>query len=305
MKKSLIAKIIISIAIIFILIYKIGLNSIISNLQTINLFFLPAIILMYIINFYTAGINLKVLTQAIGKKINIHTLTKYHIISWAMGLWVPGKIGEFSIIYLFKKKKISIGEGTVIHILDKAITILTFSIVSIVGFFIFYGIEKSLEISIILLIVFLIGFTFLISSKTREFLKKYILRKHHLLFKGFSKTLFLFLKKKKRFLLINILLTLMKLVFSSAIVWLIFLSTSTYVNIMYVIIFNSMLTIISLIPISLGGLGIREMSAVLLYKIIGINEATTLSIYIIVLIFNYIISISSIYLLKEKKIKTY
>ena len=49
-----------------------------------------------------------------------------------------------------------------------------------------------------------------------------------------------------------------------------------------------MLIIISLIPISISGLGVRESAAVYIYSLLNIETSITLTVYIIALLITYL-----------------
>ena len=69
---------------------------------------------------------------------------------------------------------------------------------------------------------------------------------------------------------------------------------------MIIFLVNSMLTIISLIPISISGLGVRESAAVVIYSFLNIDSTIVMSTHLIPVIISYSIATLIIFLsLKE------
>lgn len=273
--------------ILFILFYRIGFKKIIITFKEINLFLLFISVIIYLIFFLIGSLNLKILVDSLTKRINFLKLTKYYFLSWSIGLLAPGKIGDFSLVYFLKKENIPLGRGIVIPLIDKLVTIIVLSILSIVGFFVFFTGMDALKLMVLLLIGFLV-IVFFITDLGRTLIKKYILRKYSIKFKGFSKTFFYFLKKKKRILFLNFLLTITRVIITSMIYFVLFISLGQKINLIYIILINAIGTIIALIPITISGLGIREVTAVFLYNQIGVLNEITVTVYLTVTIFNYI-----------------
>jgi uncharacterized protein (TIRG00374 family) len=68
----------------------------------------------------------------------------------------------------------------------------------------------------------------------------------------------------------------------------IFVSLGQSIGLTQIIIINSIGIIISLIPITPAGLGVREAVAVLLYSRIGVPGEVTITVYLFFAILNYL-----------------
>lgn len=84
-------------------------------------------------------------------------------------------------------------------------------------------------------------------------------------------------------------------------------SLKVNINMMYLLIFNPMITVITSLPISLGGLGLREWATVSLYAKAGVSEdiALALSIlnFMIILIFGLIGGILYVSTLRYRRLQ--
>jgi hypothetical protein len=290
-KKSLaFIKFLIGIVILSNLFYKIGFKSILTTMSEMELVYIVPIVIIIIATNFIGGLNLKILFSTF--KINIPSIKLFrsYSLSWAISLFIPGRLGELSIIYFFKKSNISIGMASAAIILDKIISIIIVAFFAFIGLFIF--LDKSQIIKIIaffvLFIVFLIYSIF--NEKIRNIIRM-ILGKYSRKFTGFSKSLFQMTEKGKMNLFLDFLLTITKWIISTSVIFFLFLSLNQKISFFDVLLLNSIISLISLIPISLSGLGIRESAAVLLFTKIGIKNEITASTYFAALIIKYIIAV--------------
>jgi len=287
-KLNFLLKLFVGVLILSFLLFKFGFKNILSDIISINPIFIVLIFIILTISLILNGLNLKILIHPFNKRLTISKLFYYGSLSWAVGMFVPAKLGEFSIIPLLKKHDIEIGTGTSISVLDKLVTFITLSIISIIGFLFFLPLKETMILISAILVLLSIFIFLFISEIGRRLIKRFILKKFAVNFKGFSKTMFYFFKKQKSLLLLNFIITFLKWFMTSFMVYIIFLAYKQNISILSVFLINSMLMVISLIPISISGLGIRESVSVVLFNYLNINPEITLSSYILILIVTYI-----------------
>ena len=164
----------------------------------------------------------------------------------------------------------------------------------------FFSYGQALRLIMIMIIGLVIMVYSILSERGRSFIRKHILRGFSKYFEGFSKTLFFYLKKQKKVLLLNFLLTLLKWVILALVISFLFVSFNSPMPFIYVLLISVITTIISLVPISISGLGVREASAVYLFSKVGATIVITASVQLINLVIVYSISITTLILfLKE------
>ena len=305
MKKelSLFLRLIFSISIILILFYKIGPKDIIQTFVKVNLLYTPLIILAIIFTVLLGALNLKILIDCINK-IKFLKILRYYLLSWAIGLFVPGKMGEFSIVYFLKKEDISIGQSLAISIMDKLITVVTLSFLTIAAFFVIPVKTDVVQFILVLSVIFGIVLFFIVTEIGRGIIKKYVLRKYAEKFAGFSKTFFYYLKDKKDALIINLILTFLKWILSSAAVAILFLAFDTTIRFYYIVLITAATIIVGLVPFTISGLGLRESVAVFFYNLISIKPSVVVSVYLIFNIINYLFAMIIFSAINVKKIKS-
>jgi glycosyltransferase 2 family protein len=280
---------IIGIAIIGFILYKIGIKEITVTISSMNLFYLPLIIILTLGALFLGSLSIWILVRPI-KEISLRKIIRYYCISWAFGLIAPGKIGDFSILLWFKKKEnINFGQGLAVVILDKVITFAILFIFASASLFLFFPFVMALKLFFLVLGIGAVGLIIIYTPWGRRIVRKTILRKHAIYFNGFwtaSKNYFSSLQKT---LLINIAATLGRVILTGLIYYSIFLSIGLKTNIIYVFLISATVLIISFIPISINGLGIRELTNVYLYSQVGITPQIAFSSSIINLIILYVL----------------
>lgn len=233
----------------------------------------------------------------------INSRFKYYLISQSIGLFTPGKIGQFSMIYLFKKEGMKLGEGAAIMILDKLITLVSLSFIVTAGLFFFIPPLDAIMYIILIISLVILTYFFLVHKKSSCFIKKYILRKHSEKFEGISKTLSLIYNDHFGAVVSNLFITMAKWVLTSFIILFFFYAIGIKVDLFYIFLITPIGVLVSLIPISINGIGIREYAVVILYEIVGVDGASVIVVYLLNLIVNYFIGLISILLfLQEFKI---
>ena len=301
MKTKNLIKITITILIMGVLLYKIGFIKILETIsQTKKIYFLHLVVLTFT-NIYISGININLFLKTIKKEIKWQTMTRYSLIAWIFSLITPGKLGELGLIFLMKNQKVEMGEGTAIVFLDKIISMVIIIFFSTIGFFYFKfqnPLLSAVLISSILIIIIILATT----EFTRRGIRKYILRKYSKNFSGFHKTLNKIKEQNKLGILINSILTFLRIGLTSLSIYFLFLSLNTNISFLNIFLINAMITIISYIPLTIQGIGIKEFSAVLLFSKIGIPSNITIAVYILFIIYKYLIgALSGVIIAKEIK----
>ncbi|MBI2662484.1 flippase-like domain-containing protein [Candidatus Woesearchaeota archaeon] len=285
-----ILKISVTILIIIFLIYKIGLNNLISTLSSANILILLVIIPIKLISLLFTTLNIKILLDVIKKKITFYKLFIYSNLAWSIGLFLPGRLGEFSLSHFLQEEDYTLGESAAVSLLDKISTFIVLGILSILAILKYFDTIYALQFSLILLTILIISLFLLSNEKIRNIIKQKILGKYSLLFYGFYTSFKDILINHKKIFILNLLTTLIKWSFSFLTIKIIFISLGTPTHFLDISYITSLSMIIALIPISIGGIGLRESTAVYLFNIVYIKPEITLAAHLINIALNYIIA---------------
>lgn len=294
MKKSRIIIPVIGILVFIYLIYNIGLDKIILTFKNFNLLYLPLLLLILLISYFLSGLNLWVLVKRFNK-VKFFNCIKYNFFTIFYSTFMPGKLADFLIIHYFKQNKVKIGESGAVIFFDKAISLILKSILGVIGALFLLGrfdlLFLGIPIFVILAIILFLRILF--SKKFRDFLKKYILRKYAYLLKGFFENIKSYLRSYKKELFYNSLVTVIKIIFETLLIYVSFLAFGLKIDFIVVLLVFNLLAIINffVLPVGISGLGAREALGVIVFGLAGIDRAVVLNSYIIKIILIYLVNL--------------
>ncbi len=295
-------KITTSLILLISIIYIIKPSEIIKGFSVLDLRYMPIILLFFALNIFFGGLNIFYLLRGLSREISFWKIINHSLTSWAIGLFSPGRVGEFSFVYFIKKEGFKSTEGISIVILDKAITFLVLLVIAVLASFKFLNLKSSL-IFIALFIIFIGTFLLMISKKGFSFLFELILKKYKGHYEEIKYILNTYLKNRKKLIFLNFIITLLKWLFIAIAMYLLFKSFNTTVDFLNVIAINSLIIIASFVPISLSGIGVREGLAIYLYGLLNVSKTASLNVHLVIDAISYSLAIFMLifYLLKREK----
>lgn len=290
----------ISFGIIYWLIRKIGLVSILDTFRMFNLLYLLPVLLIFGINFAIAAFNLKIIIHALKKRMSFLKIFNYSMLSWSTGLFIPGKLGEASLIYLLAKGGLDVSTSLVVTLVDKTLSVFVFFIIGLVGSLILFpqaNFSFIIFLAAIAFFLILVVFFFTFRSK---FITWAIPYKYRSKIDEFSNSLNFLLKRRKSILFFNFLLTLLKWFVFATGTYFIFLGFGLEIDIFTIFFINGILLIITHIPITISGLGILQASSVFLYGLLSYPADIVLSASLVDAVLFYTIALLCISFLPSK-----
>ena len=127
----------------------------------------------------------------------------------------------------------------------------------------------------------------MISKKARELVKKLMIKRYREKVASVSENIDLLIKSAKGAIMLNAVITFLKWMINAAIVSLIVYLFGFNISFITVLLINSVVTAISLVPITASGLGVKESAAVFLFNSVGVPGEIAASIYLFFLILRY------------------
>lgn len=301
MKKSLIyLKLAIGIFIIWFISKKIGFTNITSVLLKINVTYIPLIVVLYLVTLLISCYKLKIILDSQSYKSDFWRFFMQFLTSISVGMFLPGKIGDFSLSYFLKKEyNVKVSHSFSAILIDKVITLTFFILITLTGISILFSelIKSYINIAIAILIFGVVFITFILYGRS---LIKLIFGKYYENFVETTTFSVDIVKHKNYLLMINLFLTLIRSVVLTFMYYFAFLSFSYNISFINLFFINSISIFISVIPISISGLGIREGSAVFLLDKLNVPNTITFNSFIIVTIVIYLIAIINLILYKHK-----
>jgi len=266
--------------IIGLIVYFVNLKTTLELILTLDITFYLLALLLNLILIFSMVMSLKFIFNTI-KKISINNWLTVYIPGFAVGLFLPGRAGDMTMIAIAKNKGYEIGQSTSLIIIDKITTLLIYIPIAIIGFFTILH-TKELGWSIFFSFLLFMGLLFLFTKFGRNIIKK-LLGKYAEKFSGFYKTFTSLLQNQKKAILLNILMTLLRPILNGLIMIIIFLSLGYNLSFFSAVIITTITLIVSIIPITPNGFGIREGLGIILLSEAGVPSETTIAMYLILL----------------------
>ncbi len=298
-KSDILIKLVFGLFLLGLILYKIGIPNIIQVLNGFSVFWLIPLLALNVVILLIGSMNFLILLKGSSTKISYLKLVKYYIISTTVGLFVPGKLGEFSMIFFLYKEGQEVGEASAINVLDKVVTLFLLSFIATVGAFFYLAPKDAIRLTLGVLVLCLLAL-FLLSRMGRQLIKKLILRKYSRKFRGFSKSLLSYTSKHKDLIFLDAVATIIKLIVQAIVIYFLFIAFNNPIALYKIFTINALLIIISLLPISISGLGIREGSSVVLFSLIGVPALLTISVQLVFLFLRYSQGLLAVLLFFEK-----
>jgi hypothetical protein len=171
--------------------------------------------------------------------------------------------------------------------MDKVITVVVLLFLSSYSLFVFLDFSLALIIFLVMIILILLGLFMLLSKFSRNLINRLLERYIKNYFSGFSKTFFFLTKKRKSMLLYNLIVTSIKFVVFALIHQLIFVSYGQRIGFLFILSISAASLLLSLIPISISGLGVKESFSILAYSQLGVPPSLIFSIYLVLNVISY------------------
>ncbi len=230
---------------------------------------------------------------------------KINLISNFYGLVTPSKIGTVVRAEYLKKYTGNIGKGLSNFVLDKMLDISSVVFMAILFSFVF---GDKLDLPIWIFFIIFLGFVFstlfFISKKRsrfvlkifhRKFVPKKMKDKAKVTFDSFYENI-----PKKRYFIMFFLLNLITWIVLYSISYFVGLSLGIKLPFIYYLAIYPIATLVTMIPISINGLGTQEATLISLFALFGVEAAKVFSMSIISLFIGVLLVVIIIFFIYLK-----
>ncbi|MFC2091924.1 lysylphosphatidylglycerol synthase transmembrane domain-containing protein [Elusimicrobiota bacterium] len=292
MKKNsaIVFKILVSSGLIVFLFYKIGISKVISTLSQIQFIYLFPCFIFMVLTFILPTYSMFLLIRNISRKVRFRSLFSDMMKTAVLTIVTPGRIGQFYIIKLMGDYGITPGASVSIFFINKILNyIIRILIAMIAVFMLFFDMRFIIVLFAGLLVIF-IGIFLLLSDFFREWIKKIISNKILKNLSGLSVTSKELLIKRKKNLLLVVSIKIVERVLIALFFYVIFYSYHESISFTHVFLLSNLVSVVSSVPLTLDGIGVREGAGVFLYSYFGVTESVILSAFLLFYIFRYVLS---------------
>ena len=260
-------KLIVSISLLSLILYFVGINRALGELAGANVFYILAAVALVPFQMLFKSIKWSAIIDMFGQHIRLLPSLAYTFISLAFGLVTPARLGEFvKAKYLADKTKMGYKRAFMTVVIDKSFDVMAIAFMGLIGAsFLGSRIPNSsifIPILVSLLIALCLSFFYfdaILSFLLKLFPEKYRPRLDEMNLNGKLYT---------------------KILLYSLIIWAIYTSEAFFilkslgvntVPVSGVMGALSLMALSSAIPISLGGIGVREIAAISFLLILGVE----------------------------------
>ncbi|MAG61875.1 hypothetical protein CMI43_03635 [Candidatus Pacearchaeota archaeon] len=269
---------------------KIDLQAVLSEIQNANIYFLLIGVFLVFVMMLSETIKWFTIARFQNIKIPFSEAFKINMIDNYYGFITPSKVG--SVIraeYLRKYTEGHFGKGLFNFIIDK---VMDLSAIIFIAIIFSYNFKDKLDLPIgfftALFLFFVFGTLFFLKKERSEVILRIIYRK--LVpnrFRDQAKSSFESFYDhvpKKRYFILFFLLNLFNWIINYTLAYSVGLSLGINLPFIYYLSILPLATLVSLIPISVAGLGTREATLISLFGLFGITAAKVFSMSIISLL---------------------
>jgi uncharacterized protein (TIRG00374 family) len=287
----------IGIALFLYIISRFDLSQIYTTLQAADQFYLILAFLLIPVLIFLRGLKWKVILNFCEIDYPLKDVTAIWLIGLFTGTITPGRIGEFSRAYYIKKEGFPTGSTVLSVVLDRIVELIVLSIFCIFGvFFLLFYVGLNLTfLFAVLLCVFLAIYAFseksFVSSLSRPIFDRFVPKdkKHkiRITFDSFYER-FDIIKSNKNWSFQIFLISFITQSLHILQFYTLALALGIKVNIFYLGSVFPLVAIATTLPISISGLGTREVTYLYFFTKIGIPPVQAISLSLLALMFNWI-----------------
>ena len=279
----LLAKIIFSLGIIVVLLLKIDLDQLYRTIINMEYWYFLLSFLISLLCLYLATLRWQILLKEFTIAIPFVELFRFICLSFFYNFFIPGGFaGDIIRGYKCKKYYISSTYGIASVFIDRLIGLASFILFGIFGILFTLDVLKQTKLFTPFIIVLAISLFLLFILFNRKIISCFkVLSNIHSILYNKLKQLYnciYFYKGYKSILVTALIVSLFASFFNILVFYLLSVSTGGVVTFINFIFFIPIITIISYLPISYSGLGIREAGFVLLFSQIGMSREQALAI---------------------------
>lgn len=260
----LVLKVVFSLLAFGFLFSQLDLASVWNQVLGANMLYLLLSVVTVVIMHGCTMLGFDALLSAVDRDLSWTYLFRLTLFTQSVGLMLPGKLGDLSLVYFLRRKGLSYSESTSVFIVDKLISTFVFALIALVGMVALLPMQQyAVMVLLGLLVLLLVSFAYvetwmgLISQLVPSHLSEY--------WHEFEESIVV-IQKNMRSVAVNTMITVFKVLIIGLGSILIFWAFSTDVPFYGVVFVIAITSILSLVPISVSGLGIRELTGTYLHN---------------------------------------
>ena len=278
----------VAVSLVAVLLFVVGLDEIAANFSGLRFWWAISGVILLIMMNAIGGFNVWILLRVL-VPIDTAKFIRAYLFGWAVGLVTPGQMGDAAQVLLLKKSGVEYAKSGAAYLLDKSISVAMLACIAFYGGLLYL---KDFSLMWLVLFLFLVA---LISGGTVMLIIKlpgshpYQEKLRRLVLNTFDKVLVF--RRNIKVVLLNILLTFCKWLLLAICYYCVFRAFSAEISLRSAAFIPILSTLVGYIPISVGGIGTVELTAVYLFGLEGLGKPTVMSAYIFLRVTQYMLAV--------------
>tara|TARA_Y100000310_G_C20701447_1_gene830348 strand:+ start:4129 stop:5022 length:894 start_codon:yes stop_codon:yes gene_type:complete len=292
-------KLTVSIILIFLIFCYIGINKVYNELLNANFYYITAALFAVTFQIILKAIRWKSIIQIFNKTINTKSSINYTLISLAFSIVTPGRVGEFiKAKYLVDKTEIGYLKSISSVVIDKVFDIITVILLGLVGLSFLQQNFLPSDYFVYALAAYIAALIsiYIFLGKIHNVITNFLPKKFK---ESFGK-----LRITRRFYIRSLIFSLfIWLTLSLQAFFVIKALSVQQVSFYVIVVVVPLMAISSMIPVSLGGLGVREVVAIYFLSLLGVpaEKSAIFSLLYTFLAFGIPAAIGAVLFLRRKR----
>jgi uncharacterized protein (TIRG00374 family) len=285
----------IGIVLFIVVLLSIDKSQLVAVLRTTNRTYLGIALLMQIITLFVKSVRWRTLLSMTGFKIPFWRSFVLYVVSGYMGVVTPGRLGEFwKALRLKQEEKVPLVRGIFATLLDRAMDLYLYiwlGMVCAAGI----GLTKQIPLHVQFIVFFICAIPVLVVKKSiRRRITSFLLPRG--LFRRFGINIEdginefedSLQKTNSPHFLIPVAIT----AFAAGVLflqfWLILRSLGIDLHFLLAVIIISLIKFIGNIPITLFGLGTRDITLIFVFQVLGLSSSLAVGVSVLVFLVNHL-----------------
>jgi len=289
----------IGIALFLIILSRINLGALIEIFTHTNVMFLIFALLVNCVAIVLKSLKWKIIVNSIKPMFSLKESTIAFFVGFSFSTITPAKLGDFIKVFYITDENCGLGKSLSTIVIDRLIDIiLLFSIalVGIYGFSVFYHIEILSTSTAILIMCGVVAGMYIVLNKPvlsallrpffYHFVPQHLKNKVTLYFEDFFTGLFAFYHDRRRFfssVFVGVLSWIPPFMYG----YLLARSIGIDIGIFFFILVIPVISLLDLLPISISGIGTRDVALIFLFGLKGISAEQAVAFSLIYLFMSY------------------
>lgn len=273
---NLALRLLVGISILSVLAWKIGPQSLLTNLAGFKISALILLNVSSLAGFMLAALGILVLGRSISRRLEWIAGIRNFLATISLSLFIPGRAGDLALLYYWKDF-LSSRESLAIVLTDKVITLFWVVMLGLLGVRTIFG-NRVVLYACALGAAMLIALLLLISvSAIRSFFSAMLPDRFLNYVSGTAEALRLLMGKRRGPMLISLLLTGLRMFCYGLGFWISLWGLGIQLSLLYAIFVMSIAQFTSILPISVMGLGTVEAISIYCLNQVNIDPSITIS----------------------------